>query len=149
MRHTPLRTSTLLLSLLAGGALLSACDRPADNRTAGERVDGVVAQAERRGETAADKAREASRDAGQAIERAGNAVANKAGDMAITTAINAKLVADERLSALGINVDTVGGHVVLRGTAPDATARARATELARGIDGVVDVVNELSVQPVR
>ena len=149
MHHAPLRTSALVLSLLAGTALMSACDRPSDNRTAARPNNDVVARVERRDENAADKAREAGRDAGQAMDRAGDAVANKARDMAITTTLNAKLAADDRLSALGINVDTVGGRVVLRGSAPDTAARARATELARSTDGVVDVVNELNVQPRR
>ena len=46
--------------------------------------------------------------------------------------VNAQLAADPKLSALQINVDTSGGRVLLRGTAPDFTSRERATEMASG-----------------
>lgn len=93
--------------------------------------------------------REAGGNAREGMGNAADAVANKSKDMAITAAVNARLAGDQRLSALSINVDTVGGRVVLRGTAPDTAARARATELVRSVDGVSEVNNELSVQPSR
>ena len=49
------------------------------------------------------------------------------------------------LSALKINVDTTGGRVVLRGTAPDTASRERATVLASAVSGVVSVENALTV----
>jgi hyperosmotically inducible protein len=99
--------------------------------------------------SATGSAREAGRDAKEGLGNAADAVANKSKDMAITAAVNARLAGDPRLSALNINVDTVGGRVVLRGTAPDTAARARAAELARAVDGVGEVNNELTVQPSR
>ena len=93
--------------------------------------------------------REAAGNVREGMGNAADAVANKSKDMAITAAVNARLAGDQRLSALSINVDTAGGRVVLRGTAPDTAARARAAELARSVDGVSEVNNELSVQPSR
>lgn len=138
--------------LVASLALLGACDRPAsdnragDDRTAGQRVDEALARTERKADEVMADARQAGRDARQAAGDAAESVANKSRDAAITTEVKAKLARDERLSALAINVDTAGGRVVLRGSAPDADARSRATQIARGVDGVVSVDNELSVQ---
>ena len=138
----------LLLALLASLALVTGCNR-AQQDSAANTGDRAVAQAERGAERAGEAVRETGRDAGQAIGNAADAVANKSKDVAITTAVNARLAGDDRLSALKINVDTVGGKVVLRGSAPDTASRARATELARAVDGVSEVSNELSVQPTR
>ena len=176
MKNPHLRVPVLALSLLAGAALMTGCDRPegangqrGSDRTgsSAERSGGAgtgslssgtggSAESGRSGTggtsgtgSAGTSAREAGRDAGQAIGNAADAVANKSKDMAITAAVNARLAGDERLSALSINVDTVGGRVVLRGSAPDTAARAHAAELARAVDGVTEVNNELSVQPAR
>lgn len=142
---TTLQRSAVLLSLLGSVALLSACDRNEQARV--ERTgESAVAGAERGAERAGGAIKEAGRDASQAVGNAADAVANKSRDVAITTAVNARLAGDDRLSALKINVDTVEGKVVLRGAAPDTASRTRATELARAVDGVADVSNELTVQ---
>lgn len=125
--------------LLAAVTLLAACDRKDDSSTAGQKVDKAIASTERKATELGDRAREAGKDTA-------DAVATKARDLTITTSVNAKLAADDRLSALAINVDTVGGRVVLRGTAPDADSRTRATALAKGVEGVSEVTNEISVQ---
>ncbi len=141
------KTPALLFTLLASVALLAACDRPADAPIASERTSDAVAQGERKVDQAGQAVREAGRDASQAVGNAVDTVASKSSDMAITATVNTKLAADKDLSALGINVDTTNGRVVLRGSAPDTAARTRATELARTVDGVTDVTNELNVQP--
>jgi osmotically-inducible protein OsmY len=77
----------------------------------------------------------AESSAGQSVENA-----------TITGRIKAKLMADERTKAFDINVDTDGtGVVTLRGTAPTSASRQAAGELARSVDGVTDVRNELVV----
>ena len=90
---------------------------------------------------------QAGRDVGAATSRAADATADKAKDATITASVKSALIAEPTLSALRIDVDTTNGRVVLRGSAPDATARGRATELARGVDGVVAVDNQLVVGP--
>jgi len=131
----------LILALVAAAALAAGCSRSEgpDSRTAGERIDDAVVSAQNKAETAAERA-------GQTLERAGEVVADKAGDAAITAGINAELAKDPALSALRIDVDTAGGKVVLRGTAPSAEARARATQLAQGVKGVTTVDNQLEVK---
>lgn len=156
--QTPfIRRAAIALPLVAALSVLAACDRGADERTAGQKTDDAIASAERRadqaaaemrqaGREAAADVREAARDAGQAVGNAADTVASKSRDAAITAEIKSRLARDTTLSALAINVDTEAGRVVLRGSAPDSSSRSRATELARGVDGVVSVANELAVQ---
>ena len=127
----------LTLAALASLALLGACgDRNDDSRTVGQRVDGAVTKVEQGAEQAKDAA-------AAAVDKAGS----KAKDAVITTSINAELARDQQLSALRIDVDTVDGRVSLRGTAPDSSARDRATTMANSVSGVMSVDNQLSVTP--
>ena len=146
-----------LMGTLAAAVALAACDRPADDTTAARDDDTVVAQAEQRAEAAGDCAAEAARAAGNAVEsgaeRAGDAMERGAdragdaiGDAAITASVNAELARDNELSALGIDVDTSNGRVTLSGTAPNESARERATQLASAVRGVTSVDNELRVE---
>jgi hyperosmotically inducible periplasmic protein len=139
------RSAALALPLCAALSLLAACDRR-DERTLGQKTDQAVASAERKADEVAADARQAGREARQAVTEAADTVANKSRDAAITAEVKARLARDTQLSALAINVDTDGGRVVLRGSAPDSGSRGRATELARGVDGVVSVDNDLSVR---
>ena len=69
------------------------------------------------------------------------------GDAAITVAVNTALAKDADLSALRIDVDTANGRVRLTGRAPDEAARQRASSLARAVDGVKSVDNQLELPP--
>lgn len=140
-RLRPIAAVTAALAV----ASLAACNRPADDRTAGQRVDSVIAKTERQAGEMKEDAKSAAANAGQATEGAATDVSNKVKDAAITTEVNAKLAQDKALSALKIDVDTVNGRVALRGTAPDPAARERATTLASAVDGVVSVDNQLVV----
>ncbi|MBC7473921.1 MAG: BON domain-containing protein [Candidatus Sericytochromatia bacterium] len=64
---------------------------------------------------------------------------------AINLSVNAKIAADNELSALKVNVDVKNGRVLLKGTAPNSEAKSRATELAKQVNGVVSVDNQLVV----
>jgi BON domain-containing protein/PRC-barrel domain protein len=67
-------------------------------------------------------------------------------DTSITMAVKSKL-ASEKLSTLTkVNVDTHQGIVELKGTVDSNTTKERATKLARQVDGVRQVVNNLKVQ---
>jgi hyperosmotically inducible protein len=151
---------------LAGAALtLAACDK-SDNRTAGEKLDSAVAKTEQAAETAAAKTGEAVKDAKakfdasgttsevkdgmanvkEAAKDAGAAVSATVDDAAITASVSAGLAKDPDLSAIKINVDTKAGAVSLKGPAPTAAAKARAEEIAKGVQGVTSVSNELEVK---
>ncbi|HEX2012489.1 MAG TPA: BON domain-containing protein [Roseateles sp.] len=132
-RHHHLKVGMVVA---ATAVLLSACNRPGgEERTAGQRVDDTIAKTEQQ----ADKAKAATEAAVDKME-------SKVEDAAITASVNAALAKDAKLSAVRINVDTVNGHVALRGTAPDASARERATQLAMSVKGVMSVDNQLEVR---
>lgn len=124
----------MLASLIAAVALV-ACDRAEEPRTAGQVLDQTVTQVE-------NKAKEIGADMRAGTGKAADAVR----DAAITVEVKAMLAQDPDLSALSIDVDTAAGRVALRGTAPTAAARERASQLARAVAGVTDVDNELSLK---
>lgn len=153
--QTPLRTTPLLAALAAAFAL-GACSRHDDGRTAGQKVDDAVARVEQKADQAKSEmnsaaadakasAREATADAKVAAADAGDKVAAAVNDATITTTVNAELAKDSTLSATKIDVDTSQGHVALRGTAPTAEAKARATQIAASVKGVTSVDNLLTV----
>lgn len=125
-------TSIALASALV---LLTACDQKGTDTTTGQKLDNTIAEGEQE-----------SREAGAYVEQKTEQTVQVVDDAAITTALKAKLVADDELKALDINVDTVGGVVTLSGMAPSATAKDRATEIANTVDGVSTVNNNLTVQ---
>ncbi|RQO44950.1 transporter [Variovorax sp. KBW07] len=155
-----------LAVVVAGAALtLAACDK-SDNRTAGEKLDSAVAKTEQAADTAAAKTEQALKDAKakadasgttaevkegmanvkEAAKEAGAAVSATVDDAAITASVSAGLAKDPDLSAIKINVDTKGGAVSLKGPAPSAAAKARAEEIAKGVQGVTSVDNQLDVK---
>ena len=68
-------------------------------------------------------------------------------DAAIKTAVKAKLAADVRLSTLtNIEVNSTNGVVTLAGQVRDESDRMQAETVARSVDGVVRVNNELQVK---
>lgn len=126
---------TLIAVTAALAALsLAACNR-ADERSAGEHLDGAVAKTEQAATTAT-----------QEIKEAAGGVKSAVSDAAITASVNAELARDSELSSLRIDVDTNAGKVALKGTAPNADARERATRLARAVSGVTDVDNQLALK---
>jgi Predicted periplasmic or secreted lipoprotein len=139
-----MRSIAALAAVLAAAAL-AACDRPASSDTAGQKMDRATARAEQKANQAKDSVKNAAGDAAQGTERMAGEVSNKVKDAAITTAVNAKIAEDSRLSVMRINVDTVNGRVLLRGTAPDAGSSERAQQLAASVEGVVSVDNQLVV----
>jgi hyperosmotically inducible periplasmic protein len=151
-----------LFTLSAIGALTASMaivgcskqERADAKATAGDSVAQVEQKARELGNDASkgiDKAKEATRDMAQdakeASQNASDKVGDKVADAVITTSVKAELAKDSSLSALKINVDTDGGRVALRGTAPSPAARDQATALAKGVKGVVSVDNQLSIEP--
>ncbi len=67
-------------------------------------------------------------------------------DGAITSKIKAKFATDKTVSALDIHVTTDMGHVYLRGTAKSEAERLRAVEIARSVEGVASVSDEIVVK---
>jgi hyperosmotically inducible periplasmic protein len=68
-------------------------------------------------------------------------------DSAITAGVKAKLAGDGELNkSSDISISTNAGHVLMQGTAPNASARTRARQLAADVQGVVDVDNQLRIE---
>jgi len=122
--------SQLIATLVATavtGLLVTGCGRNDDGRTVGQQVDSAIAKTEQ-------KAEEARAEVKQDVN-----------DATITASVNAELARDPGLSAVRIDVDTANGNVALKGTAPDAAAKDRATQLAAAVKGVNGVDNQLVV----
>ena len=64
-------------------------------------------------------------------------------DAAITAKVKTAFAADDLVKARNINVDTNRGVVSLNGTVNSAAEKERAMSLARRVDGVVDVRDNL------
>jgi hypothetical protein len=71
--------------------------------------------------------------------------ANTSADSTITAKVKAKLATEKVSSLVKVDVDTRQGVVELNGTVDSEKTRMRATDLARQVDGVRDVVNNLKV----
>lgn len=67
-------------------------------------------------------------------------------DASITAAVKTKLAGASPATLVKVDVDTTSGIVQLNGTVDSEKTRTRATELARQVDGVRRVVNNLRVQ---
>ena len=65
----------------------------------------------------------------------------------ITFKTKMSLFADKRTSGYETEVTTTDGRVVLTGKVEDSTAKTAATEVAKSIDGVKGVENDLQVVP--
>jgi hyperosmotically inducible protein len=142
----PLTTRIPLLATGAVAAALTACSRNNDDdMTAGQRLDGAVADAKRESNETKRDAQQAMNDAQMSASRAADTTAQVSTDMAITAKVNAALAVDDKLKATQINVDTREGQVTLTGQAPDAQSRERATTLVSAVDGVKQVNNQLVV----
>lgn len=67
-------------------------------------------------------------------------------DATITTKVKAKHAEDEVVSMLGVDVETKKGVVILSGTAASPTEKARAEVLAKSVEGVKSVENDISIK---
>jgi len=76
--------------------------------------------------------------------------AQKAGtfvdDSYLTTALKTKLAANEGLKSFDINVITNQQVVTLSGTVPTSALRDQAVTVAKSVDGVKDVVDDIDVK---
>lgn len=137
--------SAAVIGVLLAAAALGACDRRDDDRTTGQKVDAAIATADQKVDAAKADADKAVADAKQATTEAVHAAATAVEDTTITTSIKYKLSTDAELKPAELSVETRAGRVSLRGMAPDAAARDRASQLAAAVQGVVAVDNQITV----
>jgi hyperosmotically inducible periplasmic protein len=76
----------------------------------------------------------------------GKSAGQNVDDAKITAEVKTKLAAEKVATLTKVDVDTNGGTVYLTGNVENPAIKARATEIARQVTGVRDVVNNLKVQ---
>lgn len=154
------KPQTLLTLIAAGAAIaLAACSpkeeptqaptleqQSAAQPTPGQRLDQAIASTEKQAEQVGQAVQRQAEAARSAAGEMAQKVESKVEDAAITASVNAELAKDSKLSALRIDVDTVDGRVALRGKAPDAASRERATQLTLTVKGVRSVDNRLELR---
>jgi hyperosmotically inducible periplasmic protein len=84
---------------------------------------------------------------GCAVSRGQETVGGYVDDAAITTQVKARFVDDKSVGAASIKVETLKGTVMLSGFAKDAAEKQAAERIARNVNGVQSVRNEILVRP--
>jgi osmotically-inducible protein OsmY len=85
--------------------------------------------------------------AGCAVTRGQETVGAYIDDATITTQIKGRFVENKDVDAASIKVETLNGTVMLSGFAKNSTERSSAETIARGVNGVKSVRNEIAVRP--
>lgn len=85
--------------------------------------------------------------AGCAVTRGQESVGAYVDDTAITTAVKARFIENKLVDAVSISVETLKGAVVLSGFAKNTAEKTTAEALARKVDGVRSVKNDILVRP--
>jgi hyperosmotically inducible protein len=84
---------------------------------------------------------------GCAVTRGQETVGAYVDDTAITTAVKARFVENKTVAASSISVETLNGTVMLSGFAKNEAERSTAESIARSVNGVKQVKNEIAVRP--
>ena len=84
---------------------------------------------------------------GCAVTRGQETVGAYVDDTAITTAIKSRFIENKEVDASSIRVETLNGTVMLSGFAKSAVERNTAESIARGVNGVKSVKNEIAIRP--
>ena len=84
---------------------------------------------------------------GCAVSRGQQTVGAYVDDAAITASVKTRMLDDERVAGTSITVETLNGTVMLSGFAKSQAEKAAAESIARKVDGVRAVKNEITVRP--
>jgi len=85
--------------------------------------------------------------AGCAVTRGQQTAGAYIDDTAITASVKTRMLDDSRVAGTSITVETLNGTVMLSGFAKSQAEKAAAESIARKVDGVKAVKNEISVRP--
>jgi len=85
--------------------------------------------------------------AGCAVTRGQETVGAYVDDATITTQIKGRFIENTAVDAASIKVETLNGTVMLSGFAKNATEKSTAESIARRVNGVKSVKNEIAVRP--
>ncbi len=85
--------------------------------------------------------------AGCAVTRGQETVGAYIDDTTITTQIKGRYVENKAVDAASIKVETLNGTVLLTGFAKNSAEKETAGTIARGVNGVKSVRNDIAVRP--
>ena len=84
---------------------------------------------------------------GCAVTRGQESVGSYIDDATITTQSKSRFVESKAVDAASIHVETLKGTVMLSGFAKNSAERSTAESIARDVNGVKAVRNEIAVRP--
>ena len=84
---------------------------------------------------------------GCAVTRGQETVGAYIDDAGITTLVKSRFAENKQVDAVAISVETLNGVVMLSGFAKNATEKVTAENIARGVNGVKMVKNEITIRP--
>lgn len=84
---------------------------------------------------------------GCAVSRGQETVGAYVDDAGITTLVKSRFVESKQVDAAAISVETLNGTVMLSGFAKSSLERTTAEGIARNVNGVKFVKNEIAVRP--
>ena len=84
---------------------------------------------------------------GCAVTRGQETVGAYVDDTTITTPVKSRFVENKDVDASSIRVETLNGTVMLSGFAKNSTERETAESIARKVNGVKSVKNEIAIRP--
>ena len=106
-------------------------------------ADKVEQKAERTGDKLEQKADKAESKVKSTADKAGTATK----DSWLTSKTKIALFADDRVKGTNVSVETKNGVVTLRGKAATPEEKAAAAEVAKSVEGVASVRNNIQVVP--
>lgn len=84
---------------------------------------------------------------GCAVTRGQETVGAYVDDTGITTLVKSRFIENKLVDAAAISVETLNGTVMLSGFARNSAEKSTAESIARGVNGVKAVRNEIAVRP--
>jgi osmotically-inducible protein OsmY len=84
---------------------------------------------------------------GCAVQRGQETVGSYIDDATITTQVKARMIESKQVDAGAIKVETLNGTVMLSGFAKSGNEKASAESIARGVNGVRMIKNEIAIRP--
>lgn len=85
--------------------------------------------------------------AGCAVTRGQETVGAYVDDTAITTSVKARLLDNKDVAGTSISVETLNGTVMLSGFAKSSVEKNAAESIARQVNGVRSIKNEIAIRP--
>jgi osmotically-inducible protein OsmY len=133
------------VALLTGVLTITAACTPEAQRESERELNEAGADLERATERAGEELGEAGAAMERGLERANERMEPYVADAELTAKVKTKLTADPEINPFQIDVDTIDGRVTLSGVVSTERQREEAEHLARGTEGVLEVVNHLEV----